>query len=158
IRTALSCPEESSTCCGRLEACGHTSSLVLRDARTRIRVCCALLGTRVPEDEDEQRLFHGSRCQTATQGREYLFQIHFVVNTKMQIVSGHILSWTSWSVEVPTSSSHGRRAVRVPCPSLRRSPSGHARCGRPRPCAWQGQVLRPLSVRLQRDDRGDGRD
>src|SRR5215475_8894443 len=58
-RTALSCPEESSTRCERLEACGHTSSLVLRDARTRIRVCCALLGTRAPEDEDEQRLFHG---------------------------------------------------------------------------------------------------
>src|SRR5262249_19184067 len=70
-----------------------TSSLVLRDARTRIRVCCALLGTRAPEDEDEQRLFHGSRCQTATQGREYLFQRHFVVKTTMQIVSGYILSW-----------------------------------------------------------------
>jgi len=51
----------------RLEAWGrmHSLVLILRDARTRVRSLPNVFGMRAPQDEDEHRVVHSSRFQTA---------------------------------------------------------------------------------------------
>src|SRR5262249_30539126 len=39
--------------------------LILRDARTRVRSLPNVFGVRAPQDEDEHRVVHSSRFQTA---------------------------------------------------------------------------------------------
>src|SRR5215467_1544570 len=43
----------------------HSLVLILRDARTRVRSLPNVFGVRAPQDEDEHRVVHSSRFQTA---------------------------------------------------------------------------------------------
>src|SRR5215472_5095113 len=43
----------------------HWLLLILRDARTRVRSLPNVFGVRAPQDEDEHRVVHSSRFQTA---------------------------------------------------------------------------------------------
>src|SRR6516165_3659581 len=43
----------------------HSLVRILRDARTRVRSLPNVFGVRAPQDEDEHRVVHSSRFQTA---------------------------------------------------------------------------------------------
>src|SRR5215470_20442648 len=43
----------------------HSLVRILRDARTRVRSSPNVFGVRAPQDEDEHRVVHSSRFQTA---------------------------------------------------------------------------------------------